>query len=256
MRHTRLTALLAACALAGRGWAGDAPAPAAAPAATPAAAAAAASAPAKADALAQLADEDRWSFDPHHDRVDTFYDLEAELVLRKLDEAGTAAEAKGGPVARPSANDDQAEQAMEWSRRELARVEAFVFARKWDDAIKVSDEILKILAKYSESPAVATIITKVKGYRSQAEEAKVYEEAQARFDALGLKVEGILWSATGSLAVIGGEPRARAVNERVKDCVIINIDTNRVDFLYHYNRRRFEFQRYVGEDVAAKPASR
>ncbi|MBA3937527.1 MAG: hypothetical protein H0X38_08695 [Planctomycetes bacterium] len=245
MRHPRLPALFAcalACACARPAQAGDAPAPA----------------PAKAEqtALGQLADEERWTFDPHLGRIDTFYDLEAELVLRKLDEAGTAAEARGGQVVRPAAGDDQAEQAMEWSRRELTRVEAFVFARKWDDAIKVSDEILKILARYSENPAVATIITKVKGYRSQAEEAKIYEEAQARFDALGLKVEGILWSSTGSLAVIGGEPRARAVNERVKDCVIINIDTNRVDFLFHYNRRRFEFQRYVGEDVAAKPASR
>jgi hypothetical protein len=25
-----------------------------------------------------------------------------------------------------------------------------------------------------------------------------------------------------------------------------------VDVLFHYNRRRFEFQRYVGEEVAAK----
>lgn len=241
MRHPRLPALLACalvCACARPAQAADAPVPA----------------PAKPEqtALGQLADEERWSFDPHLGRIDTFYDLEAELVLRKLDEAGTAAEAKGGPVARPSANDDQAEQAMEWSRRELARVEAFVFARKWDDAIKVSDEILKILAKYSENPAVATIITKVKGYRSQAEEAKIYEEAQARFDALGLKVEGILWSSTGSLAVIGGEPRARAVNERVKDCVIINIDTDRVDFRFHFNRKRFEFPRYVGEDAKSK----
>ena len=82
-------------------------------------------------------------------------------------------------------------------------------------------------------------------------EAKTFEEAQAKFDALDLKIEGILWSPEGSLAVINGEPRARAVNERVKDCVIINIDTNRVDFLFHYNRRRFEFQRYVGEDAKA-----
>ena len=91
----------------------------------------------------------------------------------------------------------------------------------------------------------------MKRYRAQAEEAKIFEEAQEKFDALGLRVEGILWSPVGSLAVINGEPRARAINERVKDCVIINIDTNRVDFLFHYNRRRFEFQRYVGEEVVA-----
>jgi len=30
--------------------------------------------------------------------------------------------------------------------------------------------------------------------------------------------------------------------------VIINIDTDRVDFRYHYKRQRFEFPRYVGEN--------
>ena len=170
--------------------------------------------------------------------------------------AGGGALGKEQPNARPTSGDDQAEQALEWGKRELGRVEAFVLSRKWDDAIKVSDEILRILQKYPDNAAIAQIATRVKGYHSQAEEAKIYEEAQTRFDALGLKVEGILWSSAGSLAVISGEPRARSVNERVKDCVIINIDTNRVDFLFHYNRRRFEFQRYVGEDVNTKAPSK
>jgi len=124
-----------------------------------------------------------------------------------------------------------------------------VLGRKWDDALKYCEIDLKKLQSHGDDPQIAAIVEKIKRYQTQAEEAKIYEEAQAKFDALGLRIEGILWSATGSLAVISGEPRARAINDRVKDCVIISIDTNRVDFLYHYNRRRFEFQRYVGEDV-------
>ena len=124
-----------------------------------------------------------------------------------------------------------------------------MLGRKWDDALKYCELDLKKLQSHGDDPQIAAIIEKIKRYQTQAEEAKIYEEAQAKFDALNLRIEGILWSATGSLAVISGEPRARAINDRVKDCVIISIDTNRVDFLYHYNRRRFEFQRYVGEDV-------
>jgi hypothetical protein len=138
-------------------------------------------------------------------------------------------------------------------------------AAKWEEAMKRCDGVIRGLQKYEENEAVRKEIERVKGFRTQAEEAKIREEAQAKFDALDLRIEGILWSPEQSLAVISGEPRARGINERVKDCVIINIDTNRVDFLFHYNRRRFEFQRYVGEQSkdpkatakgSAKPATK
>ena len=92
-------------------------------------------------------------------------------------------------------------------------------------------------------------MTRIATARDQADDALTRDEAQAQFDGLALKIEGILWAESGTrLAIITGEARALGVNERVKDCVIINIDTDRVDFRFHYKRKRFEFPRYVGED--------
>jgi hypothetical protein len=198
--------------------------------------------------FSQLAEEERWTFDPPVNRQDIFYDLEALL----LTQAGTDL-SKPGTGQGPRGPTDDIAALREWAKSELSRVESFIFERKWDDALKATEtDLKKLQPRVGEDSTIAQITEKLKRYRAQAEEAKIFEEAQAKFDALGLRVEGILWSPAGSLAVISGEPRARAINERVKDCVIINIDTNRVDFLFHYNRRRFEFQRYVGEDAAAK----
>lgn len=199
------------------------------------------------DPFSQLAEEEKWTFDPPINRQDIFYDLEAMM----MSQLGTDQTGKPG-TTRVGPGDDIA-GLRQWAKEELARVESFIFERKWDDALKATEaDLKKLQPRVGEDAVIAQITEKLKRYRAQAEEAKIFEEAQAKFDALGLRVEGILWSPAGSLAVISGEPRARAINERVKDCVIINIDTNRVDFLFHYNRRRFEFQRYVGEDVTAK----
>lgn len=238
--------------------AGDAPPAATPPAAgvptapAPAAGAKPAAKPATGSmgAFSQLAEEEKWAFDPQVTRQDIFYDLEA--ILSQQIGSDLQIVKPDGPT---KGQGDELEALREWAKRELSRVEGFVLARKWDDALKATEtDIKKLQPRAGDDAAIAQIVEKLKRYRSQAEEAKIYEEAQAKFDALGLRVDGILWSPAGSLAVISGEPRARAINERVKDCVIINIDTNRVDFLFHYNRRRFEFQRYVGEDLT--PASR
>ena len=200
------------------------------------------------DPFSQLAQEEKWTFEPPINRQDIFYDLESMLLAQMGSDLASQKLNTGGK----GPGDDIAEL-REWAKSELARVESFIFERKWDDALKATEMDLKRLQpRVSEDSVIAQITEKMKRYRAQAEEAKIFEEAQQKFDALGLQVEGVLWSPSGSLAVISGEPRARAINERVKDCVIINIDTNRVDFLFHYNRRRFEFQRYVGEDVTAK----
>lgn len=198
--------------------------------------------------FSQLAEEEKWTFDPPVNRPDIFYDLEAML------ESQVGGEVAGAKAPTPGSKPgDDLEQLREWAKLELARVETFIFERKWDDALKATEvDIKKLQPRVGDDSTIAQITEKLKRYRAQAEEAKIFEEAQAKFDALGLKVEGILWSPAGSLAVISGEPRARAINERVKDCVIINIDTNRVDFLFHHNRRRFEFQRYVGEEATSK----
>jgi hypothetical protein len=236
--------------------AGDAPA--VVPAPRPPAPAAAAAPPAAAatkptgelGAFSQLAEEEKWTFDPQVTRQDVFYDLELILTQQVGNEAQLVK--SDGPTKGAG---DAIEALREWAKKELGRVESFVLARKWDDALKATETDIRTLQpRAGDDATIAQIVEKLKRYRSQAEEAKIYEEAQAKFDALGLRVDGILWSPAGSLAVIRGEPRARAINERVKDCVIINVDTNRVDFLFHYNRRRFEFQRYVGEDLT--PASR
>jgi hypothetical protein len=198
--------------------------------------------------FSQLAEEEKWSFEPAVNRQDIFYDLE-DILQSQLSTVAEGQKNDGG--ARPPG--DEIDALREWAKRELARVESFIFERKWDDALKATEvDIKKLQPRVGDDATIAQITEKLKRYRDQAEEAKIFEEAQAKFDSLGLRVEGILWSPAGSLAVISGEPRARAINERVKDCVIINIDTNRVDFLFHYNRRRFEFQRYVGEEVTAK----
>ena len=248
---TRAAPIVALVACLAALSAGDAPVTTAPAAAVPGAAAAPAKAapPAKtkeSDALDQLAEEEKWTFDPAINRKDIFYDLEAMLSLPD----GTIVNNSDGnkPVGP---NIEELAALRDFGRQELSRIEGVVLGRKWDDALKYCELDLKKLQSHADDPQIAAIIEKIKRYQTQAEDARIYEEAQAKFDALGLKIEGVLWSATGSLAVISGEPRARAINDRVKDCVIISIDTNRVDFLYHYNRRRFEFQRYVGEDATS-----
>ncbi len=199
--------------------------------------------------LDQLLDEQKkWSFEPTV-RADIFVDLEELRKLQAKTEKGAGDASQAGHAPNPGVI---REKTIDWAKQEVGRVEGFILARKWEDAIKVCDNATKVLARFSDDEEVNRVIERLKHYQVQADEAKTYEEAQAKFDALGLKVEGILWDPQkGSMAVIGGEGRALRLNDRVKDCVIINIDTNRVDFLFHFNRKRFEFQRFVGEDVKA-----
>ena len=83
------------------------------------------------------------------------------------------------------------------------------------------------------------------------------DEAQAAFDNLKIRILGILWSQDGArLVLIDGENRAMGVNDRIKDTVIVNIDQDRVDFRFHYNRRRFEFPCYVDRAPGGAAPSR
>jgi hypothetical protein len=211
--------------------------------AAPWCAAADAEAPATSGSL--VSEEDKWVFTPPAGRPDVFYDYEQILVFEQRiqqPDSGT----DGTKSHEPAPTEDP----TEFAKQSVQRIEVAMSQRKWDDAIKICDQAIKKLAGMPSNPEVAKYLQEIKGYQDQAQDALLRDEAQAAFDALNLKVEGILWSENGPrLAIIGGEPRALGINDRVKDCVIINIDTDRVDFRYHYKRKRFEFPRYVGEDA-------
>jgi hypothetical protein len=195
--------------------------------------------------LLQLDQEAQWQFEPMLGRIDPFYDrealLRAEQEMRDLQEK----EAQQSTAAvNPNAD------VLVYAAAEQVRIESLVAAQKYEEAIRTSDLALKRLEKNADLPEVQAAMARITTFRDQADDALTRDEAQAQFDSLGLKIEGILWSETGTrLVILTGEAKAVGVNERVKDCVIINIDTDRVDFRFHYKRKRFEFPRYVGEDA-------
>ncbi len=243
MSSTRFLALrLGACLAFAATCAIGADAPVPAPAVT-------AEAPAKGpSATAFLAEEEKWNFTPPVGRPDIFYDREMMLSVEQQIK-GTIVKDEQGPLTPDKPIDDPIDQA----KVEIARIETYMSQRKWEEAIKIADAATKKLGAITGNVDLTRYIGIIKGYRDQADDALVRDKAQAAFDALNLKVEGIMWSENGSrLALIHGEPKALGVNDRVKDCVIINIDTDRVDFRFHFNRKRFEFPRYVGEDAKSK----
>lgn len=195
-----------------------------------------------------------WAFDPPQGRVDVFLDIERRMELEKalLEQPESQV---GGITIIPTLDEDAIEAALEWGRREAERIDKLILARRWDEAIQACDKASAALEKYQEHAEIRSLRESFARARSQAYEAKIFEEAKAQFDALGIKVEGVLWSPDGSLAVLANEPRALRINDRTRDTTIVNIDTNRVDFLFTYEQRRFEFQRYVGEEVNARSGS-
>lgn len=201
--------------------------------------------------LQQNAQEDKWVFEPPVARVDPFFDR--EVVLRLEAEFRQQQQKENSDSGQPQL--DPNKDIIVYANGEQARIESLMAGKKFDEAMKAADIALKRLEKHADLPEVQAAMTRITTYRDQADEAITRNEAQEQFDALGLKIEGILWSEGGSrLAIIAGESRAIGVNERVKDCVIINIDTDRVDFRFHYKRKRFEFPRYVGEDAKSLSA--
>jgi hypothetical protein len=217
------------------------------------AAAAAESKPAKGKArssaeLSQLDQEEQWVFDPKPGRLDIFYDREAVArVLSEIRAKGAKETTDPDAALAAKANAGNAD-AITLAQQEQAHIEALMVARKYDDVVKVSDSVAKRLERHADVPEVAKALARIKTYRDQADEAITRNEAQAAFDALALRIQGILWSQTGArLVILSDEKRALGINERVKDCVIINIDSDRVDFRFHYKRKRFEFPLYVGE---------
>ena len=191
-----------------------------------------------------------WVFNPTPGRPDVFYDYQSYLTLtqslRAQDEENETAHT-GIPTINP--NQATNETAIELGKETIVQLDLLLGQHKYEDAEKIADAALKKLEPFSSNADINHYIERIKADHDLAEDALMRVEAEESFDSLGLKVEGILWSENGTrLALIAGEPHALAVNDRVKDCVIVVIDTDRVEFRYHYKRKRFEFPRYVGED--------
>lgn len=190
------------------------------------------------------------------ERRDVYYSLEAVLKAEKEREALEAAEQDPG-VAGSSATQvvqmgeaDDVKQAELYAKQAVGEVESFIRSENWERAMSTAERHMNrlrpMLEGFSDSAALAQAQTMLQQYYVLAENKKLYEEARAQFEALGLRVEGIMWSADQpSLAIISDEPVARGVNDRVKGTVIKNIDQNRVDFMYSYRQRRFHFQLYL-----------
>jgi hypothetical protein len=195
--------------------------------------------------LLQLDQEAQWQFEPLPGRIDPFYDRESVLrVERELRDLQEKESQQATAAVNPNAD------VLVYAAAEQSRIESLVAAKRFEEAIRTADLALKRLERNADLPEVQAAMARITTFRDQADDALTRDEAQAQFDALGLKIEGILWSETGTrLVILTGEAKAVGVNERVKDCVIINIDTDRVDFRFHYKRKRFEFPRYVGEDA-------
>ena len=136
----------------------------------------------------------------------------------------------------------------------MIEIRDYFIQERWEQAIAASEvrleELAKLIARYPESEVLVNAQTLVRNYQAQAEEKKIYEEAKAQFEALNLRVEGIMWSGdANSLALLAGYDRPFPVNGRdaQQDWVIVNIDNSRVDFLFVYETRKFHFQRYIEE---------
>ena len=190
-------------------------------------------------------------------RRDVFYDLTKMIAARQRIEQLMKAPKPGTTTTEPGKQGPKPEnelQAAEQNAKQvLAQIKDSFNERQWDQVLRYIDrnyeEIRLAQERFPDSKVLNSSLTLIKNYRLQAAEKKLYEEARAQFLALGLRVDGIIWSADQpSLAVIRGEPKAVAINDRVKDCVVVGIDTNRVDFMFPFRRRKFHFQRYIGDD--------
>lgn len=204
---------------------------------------------------------------PLEERRDIFYDLVAVIrAERQLERIREEQRGTGGPVVPdaggtdelpPEDRDDEHKKALHYARSALDEIKSLMLAERWESAISASERRLLDLKRYRDQfpqdEQLAQAVQLIRGYRVQAEEKKIYEEARAQFESLGLRIEGIIWSAEPdqeSLAIISGEPVARGVDERVRDTVIVNIDPNRVDFMFPYRRREFHFQLYLESETS------
>lgn len=164
----------------------------------------------------------------------------------------TGTEFEGPIVPLP---DNKVKAALAKARNQAKRASLALLEGNWKVAVNSSDEGLQILqaaVTYEGADQFAreinSVVVQLNGFKSTAIDAQLNEEAEAKFNALELEVQGIMWSADKrSLAIISGE--AFFVQDKIGDgddsVTIVNIDPNRVDFMINHKRKRFEFKRYI-----------
>ena len=211
----------------------------------------------------EAVDQSNFEFKPISGR-DPFFSVidvqvakhEIQEAIRKKDEGASeqsGSTTKEDPVfTEPVEGANEAENALAKARHFAERSQNELLQGNWELAIKESEEGLEVLknapvsSQYAEAMKIESL--RLNGFRSTAREAKLNQEAEEKFNALKLEVEGIMWSADQrSLAIISGE--AFHVQDKIGDgddaVTIVNIDPNRVDFMINHARKRFEFKRYI-----------
>lgn len=194
--------------------------------------------------------------DPFYSVVET---LKAEQKIKEIKEGvpkdgGNNPSEENGPSGLPVAAADAhpTEAALEKARYYADRAEFELLNGKWAISITESEAGLKVLKTAEVAPQfkeqINTLNLLLNGFRTTAKDAQLNEAAEAKFNALRLEVQGIMWSADKrSLAIISGE--AYFVQDKIGDendaVTIVNIDPNRVDFMINHQRKRFEFKRYI-----------
>ena len=188
-------------------------------------------------------------------RRDVFYSLVSEIAAKKkLEELKAVTRTEGdrqedSKGVKPITS-ESLEEVERVAGEAVSLIKSHFRSEDWERAIDVCNTYIAQLSRYQESyPDSRVLAQSLKWIRASlvtAEEKRIYEQAREHFEKLDLKIEGIIWSTDSpSLAIISGADGALGVNERIKDCVIKNIDTNRVDFMFPFMQRRFHFQLYL-----------
>jgi len=184
--------------------------------------------------LQNLDTERAWVFAPVPGRTDPWYAYSAEELI-------------GDPTPpQPPQRPDLTARLLQ-SQHDVV---GGLAAHRWSDAMAVADAAQALAAEQGNlSPNQNHILAMIAAFRAQAEAGRAYDDAHARFTAVGIKVQGILWSDDGApLAMIGGETRALAIGDQVQDWAIAAIDRDRVVFRAH-GAGHYEFTCFIGENA-------
>jgi hypothetical protein len=184
--------------------------------------------------LQNLDAERAWIFAPAPDRTDPWYAFSAEELVRDT------------PAPPPPVQPDITARLLQ-AQRDLAVALA---DHRWSDALGIADAAQTLAAEQgNQSPIQTHSLALIAALRAQAEAGRAYDDAHARFTAVGIKVQGIMWSDDGApLAMIDGENRALAIGDRVQDWAIAAIDRDRVVFRAH-GPSHYEFTCFLGKST-------